>query len=619
MKFNLQNIPSHLWEGVKELMTFHGHSLDGNGVPVTFSVEDNVGLKVEKQGEGFRICAQEESLIFRALTRIFAEDFGTESVFCSTRGVMIDGSQKSALLNVSTCKLFLRIIAGMGYNKFMLYMEDCYDLEGETYFGWMRPRYTQAELKELDDYAYSLGIEMIPCMQTLGHLTEVLKRSKPYGEFKEDNSTLLVGDDRTYSLIEKMIVAASAPFRTKNIHIGMDEAFLLGQGKYLLKNGYRPKAEILKEHLERVYPITEKYGLHPIIWSDMFFRAVNQSGGDYNPDVEFSYPDISDSFPNLTLAYWDYHHEEPDFYIRMIEKHRELTNQLIFVGCSSRSRTFSTHHYPILRYTNAAFSAIKSIGFEKAFTSIWGDDSSEYNTFATLPALLHFAEHFFSENAPHEDWCAKRMKAVCGENYDDFVAISKLDEVEGYLSPNIYHQTPSRILMWQDVLLGLQDENRKKFYFSEHYEALAKRFAACKENSKHFRLMFEFYENVANVLAIKADIGHKLVCAYKDGNTEFLKEATEKILPELVQRAEKLRRAHRTVFLSNYKAVGWEVLDIRYGGMIARVKTAIDRLNSYLSGESSEIEELLEPRLKYMENEHFVTSEYQYICSASRL
>ena len=616
MKLNLQNIPSHLCDGVKEFLTFHGHSLDGYGVPVAFSVEDNVGLKVEKQGEGFRICAQEEGLIFRALTRIFAEDFGTEPVFCSTRGVMIDGSQQSALLNVSTCKLFLRIAAGMGYNMFMLYMEDCYDIEGEPYFGWMRPRYTQKELKELDDYAYSLGIEMIPCMQTLGHLTEVLKRSKPYGGFKEDSSTLLVGDDRTYALIEKMIAAASAPFRTKRIHIGMDEAFFLGQGNYLLKNGYRSKSEIMKEHLERVYPITEKYGLYPIIWSDMFFR---DDGGRYYDSEGVSNPDILKSFPNLTLAYWDYHHEDPEFYIRMFEKHHKLTNHLMFVGSSSRSRTFSTHHEPILRYTNAAFSAVKNAKLDQVFTTIWGDNSTERNTFSVLPTLIHFAEHFFTKDTPDELWCAKRLEAVCGENYEDFVAVSKLDEVEGYLSPNIYHQTPSRILRWQDVLLGLQDENRKGFYFSEYYSALKERFAICKENSKHFSLMFDFYENVANVLAIKADIGHKLVCAYKDGNTEFLKEATEKILPELVQRAEKLRRAHRTVFLSNYKAVGWEVLDIRYGGMIARVKTAIDRLNSYLSGEITEIEELLEPRLMYMENEHFVTTEYQFICSASRL
>ena len=32
--------------------------------------------------------------------------------------------------------------------------------------------------------------------------------------------------------------------RTRKVHLGMDEAWSLGLGKYLIKNGYTPKREI---------------------------------------------------------------------------------------------------------------------------------------------------------------------------------------------------------------------------------------------------------------------------------------------------------------------------------------------------------------------------------------
>lgn len=52
----------------------------------------------------------------------------------------------------------------------MLYTEDTYEVEGYPTFGYMRGRDSPAELRAIDDYAASLGIEVIPWIQTLGHL-----------------------------------------------------------------------------------------------------------------------------------------------------------------------------------------------------------------------------------------------------------------------------------------------------------------------------------------------------------------------------------------------------------------------------------------------------------------
>lgn len=56
----------------------------------------------------------------------------------------------------------------MGLNLGMMYTEDTYEVPGQPYFGYQRGRYSADELRALDDYADMLGIELCPCIQTLG-------------------------------------------------------------------------------------------------------------------------------------------------------------------------------------------------------------------------------------------------------------------------------------------------------------------------------------------------------------------------------------------------------------------------------------------------------------------
>ena len=47
------------------------------------------------------------------------------------------------------------------------------------------------------------------------------------------------------------------------------------------------------------------------------------------------------------------------------------------------------------------------------------------------------------------------------------------------------------------------------------------------------------------------------------------------------------------------KAFGWEVIDIRYGGLIARIDSAIQRLDDFINGRIPNIEELDAERLLF--------------------
>lgn len=90
-----------------------------------------------------------------------------------TVGMMFDTS-RNAVLRPDTLRSFLRKMALMGMNLGMMYTEDTYEVPGQPYFGYQRGRYTYEELHALDDYADMLGIELCPCVQTLGHLNRAL-------------------------------------------------------------------------------------------------------------------------------------------------------------------------------------------------------------------------------------------------------------------------------------------------------------------------------------------------------------------------------------------------------------------------------------------------------------
>ena len=85
---------------------------------------------------------------------------------------------------------------------------------------------------------------------------------------RETDDILLTDDPRTYELIERMIATLSECFASRKIHIGMDEAHMLGRGKFLDIHGYEKTSDIMKRHLARVLEIIDKYGYEVMLWSD---------------------------------------------------------------------------------------------------------------------------------------------------------------------------------------------------------------------------------------------------------------------------------------------------------------------------------------------------------------
>ncbi|MDF2673038.1 MAG: glycosyl hydrolase, family 20, partial [Clostridiales bacterium] len=317
MKLNFIDHVESLIKGINEVKDLLDIELDAGGEVVRVEeLDESCVYSIEVLHEEKNVIKYKNTNDFFRALGLFIELYNSnkngfhrvETKLIPDIGVMVDVS-RNAVYKVSTIKNLLKKLALMGHNRFMLYTEDTYEVDGYPYFGYLRGRYSAEELRDIDDFAFSLGIEVIPCIQTLGHLREVLKWEFA-ANIKDTDEVLLVGEEKTYEFIEAMISTMSKTFRSRNIHIGMDEAFDLGRGKYLTKNGYKHHYELMVEHLTRVCEITRKYSLKPMMWDDMFFRAAAPNSSYYNLDTEIS-DDLVKSIPeDVSLVYWDYYHIE---------------------------------------------------------------------------------------------------------------------------------------------------------------------------------------------------------------------------------------------------------------------------------------------------------------------
>ncbi|TLS51156.1 beta-N-acetylhexosaminidase [Paenibacillus antri] len=589
-------------QGLEAVSPLLGAVQAEDGAPIDVErVEGRLEAGRDEDGRGY-IRYDRPVHFFRALSLWMRHSRGdaafhlVETPKFDTNGVMVDAS-RNAVPTVAAVKTLLAHMALMGLNQLMLYTEDTFAVEEYPYFGYMRGRYTEAELRACDDYAYALGIEIVPCIQTLAHLTEALKWNYA-GKLRDTSDILLVGAEETYEFIERTIRAASKPFRSDRIHIGMDEAHQLGLGRYLELNGYRKRFDMMNEHLKRVAAIAEAEGSTPMIWSDMYFRLGSKTGGYYDLDAVIPDDVVRDMPKNVQLVYWDYYHTDEAFYREFIRKHKAFGSMPVFAGGVWTWNGIAPNYGKTFDTTNAALAACKAEGVREVFATMWGDNGAETNLFAGLAGLQLFAEHGYADAVDAEALAARFETCSGGGKLSDFLALSRFDETPGVAAGNPKESNPSKFLLWQDVLIGLYDFNVRGLPMREHYAALVADMADAAERNGPWNRLFRFYLQLALALREKSDMGLRAKAAYDAGDRLRLRALADELEP-LAESIDALRKLHRANWLADCKPFGWEALDIRYGGVLSRLETTRFRLLAFADGEVASVEELEAERLYY--------------------
>lgn len=519
-------------------------------------------------------------------------------------GVLLDCS-RNAVLKVDTVKKWIDLLQKMGYNALELYTEDTYEVENEPYFGYLRGRYSDSEIRDMDAYAAAHGIELIPCIQTLGHFTNPSKLPR-FSEILDLGDILLIDEEKTYEFIDRLFASLAKNFTSRNVHIGMDEAHMAGLGKYLDKHGYCNRFEILNRHLKRVDEIANKYGFFAHMWSDMYFRFAAQ--GDYYRHGVHIPEDVRKEVPeDVSLVYWDYYHTDKAHYDAMIDAHRKFERELWFAGGAWTWLGFTPRTKFAYSALQASMKSVRENGIKNVLITAWGDDGGECSLFSVLQVL--FVARRYADGEFDGEVIAEEFKNTFGISARDFDLLELPDTVPD-LDGCKKLCNASKYLLYADPFLGVSDTMLKVLKHIP-YADYADKLAAAKERAGEYAYIFEAQEKLCRLLEVKANLGIRTRETYRGGDKSAIAGLSADY--ELAEkRAEEFFKVFSVRWDKENKQFGFEVQCVRLGGLIRRLSYCRQRLVSYLNGEISRIEELEEDILPYYpesdENEFWMGS-----------
>ena len=607
MKFHFQAEDASLLEGLDIIKKHYNFTLSDGGRALK-AVKVAEGMRAHSDGDGFVVEYSSKELFFMGFSYCMQNyERGAFEVkkqgSIKRLGIMRDCA-RNAILSLDGFEKLAVYCALTGYNYIELYAEDLMEIEGLPYLGHTRGRYSKMEIRTMDKIALALGIELVPCIQTLAHLSQIF-RHDAFAPIRDIDDILLVGSEQTYEFIEKVVAFAAENYRSRNINIGMDEAHNMLLGEYLRKNGYeQDRGKVFMQHLSRVLEICRKYGFKPCMWSDMFFKVgldvVSWQSYTGIEGRSFSREFIQSVPRDVTLVFWDYYHCDEAFYDQVFERHLELTDNISFAGGVWTWMGFAPGNTYAQKTLLAAIASCKRHNIKDFKMTAWGDNGGECSTFAAAAQLLRAAEELYSTEVT-VDALNVRAQFVLGNTFEELMAIENAnltapDSIEVVASQEKKLQNPCKYLLYNDPLCGTFDAHcypELAGYFKRNSEELA---SYARKNGR-LSYLYQTLQKLCSVLEIKATLGIDITKAYKDGDIAALKKLSEHSIPECIARVNEFYKAFRFQWHSENKSYGFEVSDIRIGGLLKRLENTKQIIDDYVAGSISVIEELEQKRL----------------------
>jgi Glycosyl hydrolase family 20, catalytic domain. len=606
LKFNTAHLDNITAQGVAELEKDFPIKVDAAGIPVVFKKTASSVIAVSFKNGLCEIEADCSPHFYFALSELVLKsqmldekqlysNYKTQKClefrlqhFFTKNGLMLDLSRNAAA-HVPMLKRLIRQTAFMGHTWFMLYMEDMYEVENEPYFGALRGRYSITDLQEIDRYAHLFGIQAVPCIQTLAHINQFFMWDVAAHAYKDIDDVLNVGSIKVKQLLERMIASLRKAFSTDTIHIGMDEAYNLGRGRYLDEQGLKSKPHIMLEHLDFMKKLCKKYDFKPIIWDDMFF--MHYSNIENDPD--FSIPD------DVGLMYWDYYSCSCEHYTERIKQRRAIAAQTMFAGGAWRWTGYIPHHKKTLTSSIAALTACRQENIKEVIVTSWGDDGSEAPLYTCMFGAVLYA--YLDRHAEYvQKEFSQYLRLYTGIGFDEWMRQGESDLFEGCTEQN-YDITPSKYLLYQDPL-GSKFLYYIKTLSTDMNAVYLKLEKAFTEDAAHTacplqKHIAEFYALMMRTLYYKWHLPLDIWEAYKQGDKQALKALIETKIQPLHKVLTDTAKARRRIWHDECNAFGSEVLDHRFGAMLMRLEVTQEVIGDYVQGTIDKIDELEEERL----------------------
>lgn len=235
-------------------------------------------------------------------------------------------------------------------------------------------------------------------------------------------------------------------------------------------------------------------------------------------------------------------------------------------------------------------------GVPLVVATAWGDNGAETNFTAALLGLQLYGEMTYT-GVYDPAALGERFRRCCGADPQAFLDLSLFNQVPG--TKNSAPGDPVNVckfMLYQDPLIQLFEADTAGLRMAEHFAMLEGRYARYAEENPAYELMFRSYAALARALALKCAWHEQAGEAVRSGDREKV-GALAAELPETIAAVDALRVIWRRLWESTNKPNGFEIIDVRLGGVCARLSTAMEKARAFAAGEAEAIPELCEESL----------------------
>lgn len=530
---------------------------------------DVPGLSVHGEGTDWFLTYSNPVSLSRAVALAVqrasegAYDEICEAPLFGTLGVMADMSG-NAVLKPTAIKRFCRLLAGLGYNALVLKTVKGSAIHETIDFDAFAGRYTAEELCELDAYAASLGIDLVPCI--------------PFSELPSyaSNEAFARAIDRTLSV-------CAARLQSRRVCFGFDRPALPGCDDYPLPLGGCPTTEI-SARLDILSRLCNKHGY-----------TASMGGGVLEQLENTALP--------LTFAVSECTSVDQNTYRAKLTALMQKTENLGFVGgdngwygavpLSWLSHTVACNTLPVLQ----------EIQPKEVFVAMWRDDTGACPYFATLPVLFAYAETAWART-DYTEHLSRRMLALCGVDFYDMVPLEDIPAIRCRLNTGRVIVTPGRYMLYDRVMPG--DFAAHSAGGLIHLRSMTDWMAERIERAGEFAYVFEAQVAFCNLLACKAEIAEGSRRAYRKGWHDKLQEIYDTGFQKAIDAVDHFLVKLRAQWARECMDFGMDLIEERMELVKSRILEGKPLLGDYLDGKIKDPEFLKPPPKPYAHEEGLI-------------
>ena len=220
-----------------------------------------------------------------------------------------------------------------------------------------------------------------------------------------------------------------------------------------------------------------------------------------------------------------------------------------------------------------------------------------------MPTLVAASE--FAHGNHDRDKIKARFKELMGMDFDAFMALENADKLKPR-DANNEMCSPTKYLLYNDVFAGIYDstvDQSERHIFTEAAKVLRP-----YVNDPQWGYIFRKAKALAEVMEYKFDLGVRTRKAYKDGDKKQLKYLADKVYPLVIKRIKKFYQTFREYWYLENMQNGFEVMDVRFGGLIQRLENCRVLLKEYCKGKKSRLAELEQKIVDYLDGSDTYTT-----------